>query len=123
VERVELRLKVNYRNYEPSREKHAWHRPGLETEFSAKYKLPNNKLIFTFDMYGLGKRYAKSFETGEESRTLKGVMDFNLGGEYRYLKNLSFFARLNNITNAKYQRWNYYPSQRLNAMVGAVLKF
>jgi hypothetical protein len=123
VEQIELRLKIDYRYYEPSKEKYAWLRPCLETEFSAKYKLLNNKLMLTFDMYGLGKRYAKSFEAGEEPRLLKGVMDFNLGGEYRYLKNLSFFARLNNITNAKYHRWNYYPSQRFNALVGATLKF
>jgi hypothetical protein len=48
---------------------------------------------------------------------LKGYVDANLGFEYRY-KQLSGFVQFNNIAAAKYQRWNYYPSQRFNFMIG-----
>ena len=49
---------------------------------------------------------------------LKSVGDINLGAEYRYSKMLSFFVNFNNIANMRYYRWEKYPSQRFNFMVG-----
>jgi hypothetical protein len=117
IERLSLRLKTNYNRYEPSKEKYAWHKPGLEMEFSTVYTL-QDKLSFTLDVFGLGKRYAKAFEPDVDYYTLGSTFDFNIGVEYRYMKVLSFFLKLNNLTGSQYYRWNYYPSQRFNAMVG-----
>jgi hypothetical protein len=117
IERLELRLKADYNNYQPSKEKYAWHKPGLTTEFSAKYNL-YNKILLSFDMYGMGVRYAKAFEPDVEYKKLKSAFDFNFGAEYRYTKSLSFFFKLNNFTGSKYYRWNYYPSKRFSATVG-----
>jgi outer membrane receptor protein involved in Fe transport len=80
----------------------------------------------------IGKRYAKAFpyiEPVDESEpapeqptnkfyVLKDVISFNLGVEYRYTKSLSFFLKLNNLSGAKYERWNFYPSKRFNMMGG-----
>jgi hypothetical protein len=116
TETFELKLKAKYNKYETLTEKYAWHKAALETEFSAKYRY--NKFLFSLDMFGVGKRYAKAFEPDVAYYTLKSVLDFNLGVEYRYLKSLSFFFKLNNFIGAQYYRWNYYPSQRISAMVG-----
>ncbi len=120
VESLEFGFKVNYTSYQPSVEKYAWHRPSFVSEFLAKYNL-QNKILVNFGLIGMGKRYAKTFddpEDGDGFNVLKSVVDINLGVEYRYTKSLSFFLKLNNLTGAKYYRWNYYPSQRFNAMVG-----
>ena len=53
-----------------------------------------------------------------EPKLLKSVGDISLGVEYRYSKMLSFFANFNNIANMRYYRWEKYPSQRFNFMVG-----
>ena len=53
-----------------------------------------------------------------QPKLLDGVGDFNLGIEYRYTKMLSFFAKFNNIANMRYYRWERYPSQRFNLMIG-----
>ncbi|MDR1667943.1 MAG: hypothetical protein LBS03_09710 [Bacteroidales bacterium] len=115
-EQLELRLKAKYNRYETTTEKFAWHRPEWETELSAKYRY--RKLRFTFDMLGIGKRYAKSFDPAIEYYTLKHALDFNLGIEFQYIKQLTFFLKLNNFTEAKYYRWNFYPSQGFNLLGG-----
>ena len=117
VESLDFGLKATYFRYEPSKEKYAWHKPKYNIEFLAKYNL-RNKLIINFDVMGIGKRYAKAFFDPETYYTLKEAVAFNLGAEYRYTKSLSFFLKLNNLSGAKYDRWNFYPSQRFNAMIG-----
>lgn len=118
VESLDLGLKASYYSYQPSTEKYAWHKPGFMAEFLVKYNL-RDKILVNFDLIGLGKRYAKVFfDPEKEYTTLGSVVDMNFGVEYRYTKSLSFFLKLNNLTGAKYYRWNYYPSQRFNAMAG-----
>ena len=118
VESLDFGLKANYFSYQPSKEKYAWHKPEYTIEFLAKYNL-RNKIIVNFDIMSIGKRYAKAFyDTENEFYTLKEVVSFNLGMEYRYTKSLSFFLKLNNISGAKYERWNFYPSRRFNLMGG-----
>ncbi|MDR0713279.1 MAG: hypothetical protein LBF89_03340 [Bacteroidales bacterium] len=115
-ERLELRLKAKYNRYETLAEKFAWHLPEWETEFSAKYQY--RKFLFFLDMLGIGKRYAKSFDPNIEYYTLKHALDFNFGVEFQYIKQLSFFLKLNNFTETNYYRWNFYPSQRFNLLGG-----
>jgi hypothetical protein len=120
IESLDLGVKATYFSYEPSKLKKAWHKPGYTLEFLAKYNL-RNKLIVNFDIMGIGKRYAKAFYEPADAPdfyTLKEVFAFNFGAEYRYTKSLSFFLKLNNIGNAKYERWNFYPLRGFNSMVG-----
>ena len=118
VESVDLGVKGTYFGYQPSKEKYAWHKPEYTLDFFVKYNL-RNKVIINFDITSIGKRYAKAFyDDQKEFHVLKEVVAFNLGAEYRYTKSLSFFLKINNISGAKYQRWNFYPSQRFNAMAG-----
>ena len=118
VESVDLGLKATWFSYQPSKEQYAWHKPEYTVDFLVKYNL-RNKFIINFDVMTIGKRYAKAFYDDEtDFYTLKDVVAFNLGAEYRYTKSLSIFLKINNITGAKYERWNFYPSQRFNAMAG-----
>jgi hypothetical protein len=117
VESLDFGVKANYFSYQPSKEKYAWHKPEYTVDFSAKYNL-RNKVIVNFDVMAIGKRYAKAFpdlnsNDSELSElnfyTLKDVVSFNFGVEYRYTKSLSFFLKINNISGARYERWNFYP--------------
>jgi hypothetical protein len=118
IESIDLGLKAGFFNYQPTKESHAWHKPEYTLEFLAKYNL-RNKLILNFDVMSIGKRYAKKFYDPENDfYTLKGVTSFHLGIEYRYTRSLSFFLKLNNLSGATYERWNFYPSQRFNLMGG-----
>jgi outer membrane receptor protein involved in Fe transport len=74
-------------------------------------------------LFYIGKQWAlqKEWKDGtsiDKSIQLKGFADINLGAEYRYSKFLSFFANFNNIGNVRYYRWDRYPTQRFNALIG-----
>jgi hypothetical protein len=111
-------LKADYNNYQLHKEEHAWHRPGLQVTFSTRYNL-RNKILVNADVISVSKRYAKIFENNMPvSKELPGVIDVNLGLEYRYTKILSAWVKFNNLAASKYYNWNYYPAQRFNMMFG-----
>ena len=56
-------------------------------------------------------------------KTLQGIVDFNLGVEYRLSKVFSTFIYLNNISSAQNYTWNHYASERFNVMLGLSYSF
>jgi hypothetical protein len=132
TENVDLGLKANYFNYTPSWEEYAWHKPNFTLDFSAKYILRDQnqrpKLIVNLDVAAIGERYAKKYIFFNINDPVTPVTDYyytldpaivlNLGAEYRYTRNFSFFLKLNNLSGTQYERWNFHPSYGFNAMVG-----
>ncbi len=104
-----------------------WHKPNFDLTFSAHYNL-KSKIILKADIFVIGKQWALQQIPNngnipgpnyvEQAVQLKGIADINLGAEYRYTKMLSFFATFNNIGNFSYYRWDKYPTQRFNFMIG-----
>jgi outer membrane receptor protein involved in Fe transport len=45
------------------------------------------------------------------------------GADYALLKNLSVFAKVNNLLNKEYVRHDAYPAQKLNFLGGISLQF
>jgi len=56
-------------------------------------------------------------------KNMKGLVDVNLGLEYRYTKFLSAFLNLNNLAAQRYQRWYAYPTQKFNLLGGLTYTF
>ncbi len=103
-----------------------WHKPNFDLTFSANYNL-KSKIILKADIFVIGQQWAQQqvnttvnnvTVTSLQAVQLKGITDINLGAEYRYTKMLSFFASFNNIGSFRYYRWDKYPTQRFNFMVG-----
>jgi outer membrane receptor protein involved in Fe transport len=90
-----------------------------------------DKLVFKSDIYYISRQFAKTNEVQEGQspqngfyqKELKGVIDINIGAEYRYSERLSAFLNLNNIANQRYYRWNNYPNQRFNLLAGLTWAF
>ena len=121
-EKINVMARGNYYNYKVENNEKAWHRPDFDITLSGTYNL-KDKIIVKADVFYIGKQWAlqKEWKDGksiEKSIQLKGVADINLGFEYRYSKMLSFFANFNNIGNFRYYRWDRYPTQRFNGMIG-----
>lgn len=119
-DQISLGLQTNLYQYTPVNELHAWHKPSYDIGISAKYNL-RNKILVDLTILGMGKRYAKEFETLDPkpiSKELPSTLDLNLGIEYRYTKILSIWLKFNNFTASKYYMWNQYPAQRFNLMAG-----
>jgi hypothetical protein len=115
-------LKGEYYSYTMSVLDKAWHKPDYVITFSTYYNI-RDKFVVRFDVFALGEQYAKNFYGPEKYIKLDGMIDVNLGVEYRYNKRISTFVNFNNIISQKYQRWNQYPTQGFNAHGGLMFSF
>lgn len=67
-----------------------------------------------------GPQYLTKEQT---SAKLDGAFDLNGGIEFKFRKNLSFWAQFNNILNKEYSRWNQYPGYGFSFIGGVVFSF
>lgn len=121
-DKINVIAKGNYYLYKTKNLTRAYHKPDFDLTFTATYNL-KNKIIIKGDVFVIGNQFALTQingPTGYETqpKLIKGIVDANLGAEYRYSKMLSFFINFNNIANTRYYRWEKYPSQRFNLMAG-----
>lgn len=122
TEKLHLVAKGNYYLYKTKNLTHAYQKPDFDLTFSGIYNL-QSKIIVRADLFFVGKQWALSQTTVNnelvaKNKQLQGYFDANVEAEYRYSKMLSFFARLNNIASQRYYKWDQYPSQRFNFMIG-----
>lgn len=132
LEKFKLILSGDFYGYTPQNEIKAWHRPDLKINLNGIYDL-SDKIIVRADVFYINKQYAKVYTTfidannqtieTPEALELKGLIDANLGLEYRYTKKLSAFIQFNNIGAAKYQKWQDYRIQRFNVLGGLTYTF
>lgn len=121
-EKLHFTATGNYYSYKTKNLERAYHRPDYDITFSTIYNL-RSKFILKGDIFAIGRQFAltevyKNNFYQTETISLKGIVDINLGAEYRYSKMLSFFVSFNNIANYRYYRWEKYPTQRFNLMAG-----
>jgi hypothetical protein len=122
-EKITLSAKGNFYSYQlDTTGAYPWHRPNFDITFSGNYNL-KSKIIVKADVFVIGKQWALQKDIVNSAavytpRQLNGITDMNLGIEYRYTKMLSAFVNFNNIGNFRYYRWDKYPTQKFNAMIG-----
>lgn len=119
-----LTLKTNYFKYDLKSEMNAWHMPEYNVGLNARYIL-QKKIVLDASIFAIGDRPVREFDENEVeyTKTLQSVIDLNLGIEYRLSKVFSAFGYFNNISSVKYQKWNNYPTQRFNFMLGLSYSF
>jgi hypothetical protein len=117
ADKVDIRAKANFYQYNLDKQAKPWHMPSFDFTLAGSYNI-RDKILLTLDAFAIGKRYAKVYNPIVIQKQLDGIIDLNLGIEYRYTKILSAFMKINNITGSQYYLWNQYPSQRLNFMLG-----
>ncbi|MBC7862391.1 MAG: hypothetical protein IAF38_05405, partial [Bacteroidia bacterium] len=122
-EKINVIAGGNYYHYKMQTEKYAWHKPSFDIKLSGIYNI-KSKIITRMDLFFIGNQWAQQVVTDAAGVSvtnpvnIKGMADINLGFEYRYSKFLSAFANFNNVANFRYYRWDRYPTQRFNFMVG-----
>jgi hypothetical protein len=121
-EKLNIIAKGNYYIYQTKNQIRAFHKPDYDLDFAAIYNL-RSKFILRADLFFFGQQWSLSPVTDASGTSLKpkkisAWADLNLEGEYRYSKMLSFFARVNNLGNQRYYRWERYPTQKFNLMLG-----
>jgi hypothetical protein len=122
-EKLNINVQAYYYQYQFKDIEYAWHQPNFEGRLNASYNL-QSKIILKADLYFIGTQWAltQKFDSGSVVVStpvkIKGITDVNLGAEYRYSKFLSAFVQFNNIGGVRYFRWDQYPTQRFNFMIG-----
>ncbi len=122
-EKLNFVFNANLYRYSTDLEAEAWHKPGFDASLSARYNI-NNKIIAHADIYTFTKSYAKVYSNNLMIiKEIDGMLDANIGVEYRYSKILSGFLNINNLTAGRYEKWYDYPNQRFNMMLGFTYAF
>jgi hypothetical protein len=132
-EKIKLFLIGDYFDYNMTNLNAAWHKPTYKVTVSALYDL-QNKIIAKLDVYFIGKQKANDIQYSQTTvngpllrtetiKTLDGIVDVNLGLEYRYTKKVAAFVNFNNIASVKYERWQDYPTQQFNVLGGLKFSF
>ena len=129
MEKLKVFLIGEFYNYETDKLAEAWHKPGHRITITGMYDL-RDKIIVKLDLFSIGEQQARRISIGdnattivESSETLKGIVDANLGFEYRYTKKVAAFLNFNNIASVKYERWQDYPTQQFNLLGGLKFSF
>ncbi len=114
-EKFQLNLHLQYQAFGLSNLAEPWMEPTFRTKLSGIYnidkKLTLNADIFTFN----GVDY---LQPDGKAAKFKGIVDVNIGADYRYREKLSIFLMLNNIASANYFRWYNYPNFGFNVLAG-----
>ncbi|MGD0756870.1 MAG: hypothetical protein ABR927_17620 [Bacteroidales bacterium] len=123
---------ANLYKYTLSRFEYAWNKPGWDARIGLKYNL-RDKIIAGVEITAQGKRWETVNGNLPVPVTIPDVpinpdqryiiqmpahLNLNLSAEYRYSKILSFWTKLNNISNKRYYEWAFYPTQGFLFMFG-----
>ena len=124
-EKIKFIAGADYYYYQPSTEKQVWHKPSIIGKVIAEYNI-QDKIIAKAAIYYYGKTYSKAYDsTGMVvmPHLNKGIVDINIGLEYRYTKILSAFINFNNIAAMRGYPWYNYPNQRFSLIGGLTYAF
>lgn len=128
-DKIDFRASGNFYKYSFPRddsevEKHAWNKPDWDMKLRLNYNL-RDKIIAGIELTALGKRKLMVNKSTSGWMSLNPVIidmpehvNLSLNAEYRYTRILSFWAKINNISDKRYYEWAFYPSQMFNFLVG-----
>lgn len=122
-EKIHITASGDWYHYSMKNEAHPWHTPTLRLSLLGQYNL-QDKILAHAEVYYLNGQYAKLIDgTSSTVVNMKGLVDVNVGFEYRYTKFLSGFINFNNIAGQRYERWYAYPTQKFNLLAGITYTF
>jgi hypothetical protein len=122
-ERIRVVAGGDWYQYKMSNELRPWHTPTLRLNLLATYSL-QDKILVHSEIYYLNGQYARTGTVGNYGeKLLKGLVDVNLGFEYKYNKFFSLYLDFRNLGAQRYERWNAYPTQKFNFMGGLTYTF
>ncbi len=113
--KIKVFLQAQFNSYTMQDIERPWHKPSYVGRAMASYNI-QDKILLKANFFIEGKRYIRTFNGS--SREIDGIMDLNLGVEYRYNRRVSAFLDLNNLTGNRYHLWHLYPVQQFNMRLG-----
>jgi len=122
---LSLGLNVEYNLYTTENLEEAWGLPEITGDVYGVYK--TEKWYAGANIYYVGDRkgivYDDTLENGYTSTDVNGYIDVNFNGGYHFNPLLSFFVKVNNISNGQYQRFQNFDAQGIQVLGGFIWKF
>lgn len=114
---------LNYYGYSISLDA-PFSRPTFTNTLNMGYNM-SDKFLWKVQLFTMNARDGRILlsNNGFEEVNLKGLVDVNLGLDYRYSKHTSLFININNIANNQYQRWVSLPVYGINIIGGLAVTF
>lgn len=97
-----------------------WHLPTFNLNIFGRYNF-KDKVLVRADLIAMAGAVAR--QKDGTVKTIKGVADLSLEGEYRFSEYLSAFIQLNNLGAINYERYLNYPSFGFIGIIGARLSY
>lgn len=123
-----MTLKASYFNYSTDIQDEAWNLPDIEGALFLDYQI-NDHWYADANVFFVGQRKDRLAVLGQfgdfttSTVNLDSFFDANARAGYHVNDQISIFTKINNITGNSYQRWQNFPVQSLQFLVGATLKF
>jgi hypothetical protein len=121
IENLELGATIDVNTYSPDTLAAAWYLPNFEMNINAKYRLLDDKLTLTGELYNAGG--ISYLDENSDQKNTGVLFDLNFGAAYQINDKIGVFLDLNNVTNQQFQRWYKYPNFGFNMMGGITVKF
>lgn len=119
-EKAWINLIGSYHNYITQSEREAWLMPDYEVKLRTRYQMAN-QLFARLDLISMGTRFA--IDENRATQKLPPLLDLNLGVDFAAGEHFYVFTEVNNLVNARYQRWYQYPVYGFNATAGIGYRF
>jgi len=127
-EKVSLVINGTFSSYTNDIQKEAWNLPAIKLDSKIDFNI-TEKWYAGANVFFVGERKEEqSYMTSlvidpRVVKNLAGYFDVNAHVGFKYSEKLTAFLRANNITNQNYQKWQNYPVQGLQVVLGANYKF
>lgn len=124
---VNFGLSGTFNSFSTEFEAEAWNLPALEVNATVDVNI-TEQWFAGASVFFVGERkdlftYNSALRTENETVTLDSFFDLNAHVGYKYSERLTAFLKANNIANQQYQKWQNYPVQGFQFLVGASYKF
>lgn len=125
-EDISFGVNGTFSSYTNDFEQEAWNMPTIKINSNLDFNI-TEKWFAGANVFYVGER--KDFQINTDFAanaapvTLKSYFDVNANVGFKYSDRLTAFARANNITNNAYQKWQNYPVQGFQVILGVNYKF
>ena len=127
--RFKMKINGQFNSFTTEAQTEAWNLPEFTASVFGDYQI-TEQWYAGVNLFFVGERQDLDFVSNpfdiletSQSVTLDSYFDANAHVGYRVNDRLSAFARVNNILDSNYQKWQNYQVQGLQGMLGATYRF
>lgn len=117
-----LGASANFYSYSLDTQPEAWNLPELEASIFSNFDI-TEKIYGGVSLFFVGERKDLLTISNTQVITLDSFFDANVNLGYRVNDRLSIFARGSNLLGNNYEKWQNFPVQGIQGLLGATYKF